>query len=112
VLSFRNESGEPVALAPLAFEIDHIPGLELFQVVQTSPTNLRVRLLPAGGAEADRIWMEAQAEIARLLSDHRLGHVTVERAAEPPQQGTGGKFHTVIPFPPAQPARDREERQT
>jgi phenylacetate-CoA ligase len=112
VLTFQTDHGEPVVIAPLAFEIDHIPGLQLFQVVQTSPTNLRIRLLPTAGAVADRIWLEAQGEIVRLLSEHRLGHVTVERAAEPPQQGTGGKFRTVIPFSPAQPAFDREEHQT
>lgn len=111
VLTFRTGQGELVAIAPLAFEIDHIPGLQLFQIVQTSPTNLCLRLLPTAGAVADRIWLEAQGEIVRLLSEHRLGHVTVERAAEPPQQGTGGKFRTVVPFSPA-PARDREEHQT
>jgi phenylacetate-coenzyme A ligase PaaK-like adenylate-forming protein len=111
VHTFRTGQGELVAIAPLAFEIDHIPGLQLFQIVQTSPTNLCLRLLPTAGAVADRIWLEAQGEIVRLLSEHRLGHVTVERAAEPPQQGTGGKFRTVVPFSPA-PARDREEHQT
>ena len=109
VLTFRTDEGEPVAIAPLAFEIDHIPGLQLFQIVQTSPTNVRVRLLPTAGDDADRIWNEAQAEIVHLLSQQRLDHVTVERAAEPPQQGRGGKYRSVIPFAQAGPARDQEE---
>lgn len=109
VLTFRTETGVPIAIAPLALEIDHIPGLELFQVVQTSATNLRVRLLPTAGADADRVWRDAHSEIVRLLSEHRLEHVTVERALEPPQQGRGGKYRTVIPYAQAGPARDREE---
>ena len=109
VLTFRTDQGQPVAIAPLAFEIDHIPGLELFQVVQTSATNLRVRLLPSASADADRVWRDAHSEIVRLLSEHRLEHVTVERASEPPQQGRGGKYRTVIPFAQARPARDQEE---
>ena len=112
VLTFRTDQREPVVVAPLAFEIDHIPGLQLFQIVQTSPTNLCLRLLPTTGAVADRIWLEAQGEILRLLLELGLGFVTVERAAEPPQQGTGGKFRTVIPLSRAKPGRNDEEHQT
>lgn len=98
VLSFRTESGEQVAIAPLAFEVDHVPGVELFQIVQTTPTNLRVRLRLAASADQDRTWQAVQSEIGRLLSQHRLEQVTVTRASEAPEQGTGGKYRTVVPF--------------
>ena len=98
VLSFRMQTDEQVAIAPLAFEIDHIPGVELFQIVQTTPTNLRVRLRPAPGADPDGMWRAVETEISRLLSQHRLGHVTVERGSEPPEQSAGGKYRTVIPL--------------
>lgn len=38
VLSFQTECGERVAIPPLAFELDHVPGIELFQIVQRTPT--------------------------------------------------------------------------
>lgn len=35
-----------------------------------------------------------------LLARHGMGHVTVERASEPPQQGAGGTHCAVIPAAP------------
>ena len=98
VLSFRTETGEQVSIAPLAFEVDHIPGVELFQIVQTTPTNLRVRLRAVAGADQEGMWHAVRDDISRLLSEHRLNHVTVERASEPPEQGAGGKYRTIIPL--------------
>ena len=98
VLAFRTEAGEQIAIAPLAFEVDHIPGVELFQIVQTTPTTLRVRVRPAAGVDPDRVERAVQTEIVRLLSEHGLGNVTVERASEAPEQGAGGKYRTVIPL--------------
>ncbi|MHB1216420.1 MAG: TolC family protein [Thiobacillus sp.] len=88
----------PVAIAPLAFGslADRTPGVELFQIVQTAPTTLRVRLHAMAGTDPDRVWQAVQGEIARLLADHKLGHVAVERAEEPPQQSPGGKVRMVI----------------
>ena len=89
-----------VAVAPLAFGtlLDRTPGIELFQVAQTAPAALRVRLRPAVGADPDRVWRAVHDEITRLLASHGLGHVAVERAAEPPEQSPGGKYRTIIPL--------------
>ena len=56
--------------------------IEQFQVVQTTPTNLRVRLRPADGADPNRVWQAVHTRLTRLLTEHRLGHVTVERAED------------------------------
>ncbi|QIN81084.1 phenylacetate--CoA ligase family protein (plasmid) [Rubrobacter marinus] len=89
-----------VAVPPLAFGslVDRTPGVELFQIVQTAPTRLSVRLLPAPGADPERVWRAVRAEVARLLSEHGLGHVAVERAEEPPEQSPGGKYRTIVPM--------------
>jgi hypothetical protein len=34
-----------------------------------------------------------------LLGSLGLAHVSVERAAEGPEQTTGGKYRTVVPLP-------------
>jgi hypothetical protein len=34
-----------------------------------------------------------------MLAEHDLSHVTIERASEPPEQSSGGKFRQVIPLP-------------
>jgi phenylacetate-CoA ligase len=90
-----------IAVPPLALEsvIDSAAGVELFQVVQTAPTGLQVRLLPAAGADSDQVWAAVLSGVTGLLGDLGLGHVAVERAPEPPQQSTGGKYRTVIPLP-------------
>lgn len=36
--------------------------------------------------------------IMRLLGEHGLDRVTVERAAEPPEQSCGGKYREIIPL--------------
>jgi phenylacetate-CoA ligase len=95
VLTFSTEQGERVSIPPLAFEVDHIPGIERVQVVQTSPSSLRVRLLVAPGAEPNRVWQAAHTEITRMLTQHQLSHVTVERGEEPPEQSLGGKYRAV-----------------
>lgn len=97
-LIFPTESGERVSIPPLAFEVDSIPGVEMFQIVQTTPTSLRVRLCPAAGVDADRVWQAVLGATRRLLTEHKLDHVTLERAEEPPEQSRGGKYRTVIPL--------------
>lgn len=98
VLSFQAERGERVSIPPLALEVDHVPGVELFQIAQTTPTSLRVRLRPATGTDPARVWQAVRTEITRLLAEHKLEHVAVERAEEPPEQSPGGKYRTVIPL--------------
>ncbi|HRO31239.1 MULTISPECIES: phenylacetate--CoA ligase family protein [Micrococcaceae] len=107
VLTFRTASGEDViAVPPLALGtvIDRIPGVELFQVLRTTPTSLSLRLLPAPGADPVQAWASALAGLTGLLTDLGLPDVTVEQDTEPPEQGPGGKFRTVIPLAPRPPA--------
>ncbi|NUP39529.1 MAG: phenylacetate--CoA ligase family protein, partial [Streptomyces sp.] len=95
LLTFPNGVG----LSPMLFGAAlGVPGVEQFQVVQTAPATLRVRLRPAGGADADRLWRTAHDNVTRLLAEHQAGDVTVERAEEPPRRSPGGKFRRVIPL--------------
>jgi hypothetical protein len=55
----------------------HTKGWLTSSTIAITPTTLRVRLLLAVGADPDRVWQAVRAEIARLLADHRLDHVTV-----------------------------------
>jgi hypothetical protein len=98
MLTFITDGGKTVSIPALMFEIADTAGVELFQIVQTAPTSLRVRLSVATGADPDRVWKATHAEITRLLGEHKLDHVTVERAAEPPEQSPGGKYRQIIPL--------------
>jgi hypothetical protein len=57
-----------------------------------------VSLHSAPGADPERVWSEAKAEIAGVLAGHDLDHVRVERAEEPPEQSTGGKYRQIVPL--------------
>ncbi len=98
VLTFSTKTGQRIDIPPLALEVDHVPGVERFQIVQHKPEGLRVRLQVATGAESERVWQAVRSELAHLLAAKHLDHVSVERADEPPRQSRGGKFRTVIPL--------------
>jgi phenylacetate-coenzyme A ligase PaaK-like adenylate-forming protein len=100
VLTFPTERGEHVSIAPLVFGslIDSLPGIALFQIVQTTPTNLRLRLRYAADTDPDHVWQQVQTEVTRVLTEYKAGHITLERAEEPPQQSPGGKYRSIIPL--------------
>jgi putative adenylate-forming enzyme len=101
VLTFPAADGRgTVTVPPLALGtiVDRTPGVVLFQVVQTAPASLSVRLRPDPDADADRVRRTVLEGLTNLLSGLGLAHVTVEAAAEPPEQTTGGKYRTVIPL--------------
>jgi phenylacetate-CoA ligase len=93
-----SRGGAKISVPPLAFELDLTPGVDLFQLVQTTPTSLRVRLRIADSADRDQVWEAVETDIARLLAAHDLDHVTIERADEAPVQASGGKYRSIIPL--------------
>ncbi|RVO59201.1 phenylacetate--CoA ligase family protein [Sinorhizobium meliloti] len=99
VLMFRNSSGD-VRLPPLALtqRIEAVRGITLFQLAQTAPATLEIRLQIAPTANADTVWREAEAGLRKVLAEHGLENVVVERGGKPPEQGRGGKFREVIPL--------------
>ena len=98
ILELSKDGGEKVRIPPLALELSDIPGVELSQVVQTSPTALKVRLRLSSNADAEGAWKTATTELETVLRDRGLGHVRVERTEEEPKQNPGGKIPTVIPL--------------
>jgi phenylacetate-CoA ligase len=100
ILYFLTEYGEKVAIAPLTFAtlVDRTPGIKQFQIVQTAPTSLRVRLCFLEGVDLESVWQSIQTQISVLFAERNLEHVLIERAEELPQQAPSGKIRTVIPF--------------
>ncbi|MET7460143.1 hypothetical protein [Nonomuraea sp. NPDC005501] len=101
LLTFPTERGEHVSLSPMLFGalLDRIPGVGQFQILQTADTTLRVRLRSGDAADTDRVWETVRDEITRLLTEHKAGDITLERAGEPPQRSPGAKFRRIIPLP-------------
>ncbi len=99
VLTFRTPRGE-VRVPPLALSqpIEAVRGVTLFQIAQTAPETVELRLQIAPMANGDAIWREAEAGLRKVLAEHGLEQVALERGGEPPEQGRGGKFREVIPL--------------
>jgi phenylacetate-coenzyme A ligase PaaK-like adenylate-forming protein len=99
VLSFDGTDGELVTIPPLAFSTlaDRTPGLQIFQIVQTEPAKLRVRM-KVHDADPDRVWDKIEGDLKRLLAERGLKQISVELAPEPPEQSKGGKFRQIIPL--------------
>ncbi|HKR64253.1 MAG TPA: phenylacetate--CoA ligase family protein [Thermoanaerobaculia bacterium] len=100
VLTFERANGQQVSIPPLAFAAvtERVDDIELSQIVQTGRAALRVRLRLTSDGDSDRIWRSLSDALTRLLAEHDLSHVRIERASEPPEQSTGGKFRQVIPL--------------
>jgi len=98
LLTFRTDGGERVSLSPMLFGtlLDGVPGVERYQLVQTAPATLRVRLQAA--ADADTVWPRVRDALSGLLTEHKAGAITLERAEEPPERSPGGKFRRIIPL--------------
>ncbi|WIY06585.1 phenylacetate--CoA ligase family protein [Amycolatopsis mongoliensis] len=99
LLTFPGAHGEPVSLSPMLFGtlLDRVPGLGQYQLVQTSPGTLRVRLRLTDGTDTDQVWRTTHDELTRLLAEHGAAGITIERATEAPHQEPGGKFRRIIP---------------
>lgn len=100
VLAFAPADGASVNLDPLVLGslVDRVPGIERFQIVQTAPASLRLRMRVEAGRDAEQVWEAVHTQITHLLERHGLGHVGVERDDQPPARTPGGKYRAVIPL--------------
>ncbi|WP_163507438.1 phenylacetate--CoA ligase family protein [Fodinicola acaciae] len=93
VLTFADATGNSVTIPPLALTtlVDATPGVRLYQIVQTAPDTVRIRL--RGDAVS-----QVQTAVSRFLAERGLAAVKVVMADEPPERSVGGKVRTVVPL--------------
>jgi phenylacetate-coenzyme A ligase PaaK-like adenylate-forming protein len=101
VLLFRTPGGKLVPILPLAitsaFDETRVGR---YQLVQTEPDTLMVRLTPRDAAWDEAAWAEVSGGVRAFLARHDLAHVAVRRADAPaaPEPGSG-KFRLVWAAP-------------
>ena len=91
--------GHEVALLPMALAtvVEETPGVHRFQVVQTAPTTLAVRLEAGPGYRPDAVWDVVRGRLGGYLRDQGLPDVTLELAPDPPRvTAGGGKLRHVL----------------
>src|SRR5690606_11593217 len=104
LLAFDTGAGR-TELSPMLFGtvLDRVDGLDRYQLVQTAPDVLRVRLRRRAGADPERVWRTVRTDLAGLLDEHGAAGVVIERAAEQPEQSAGGKLRRVVALQQSSP---------
>jgi hypothetical protein len=98
-VTLAGEGGEiRITSSVLGTVVGPVGGITAFQIEQTAPTALRLRLRFGPDADPERAWRETEQELRALLDKKGAGHVTVERAEEEPVPGAGGKLRKLIPL--------------
>jgi phenylacetate-coenzyme A ligase PaaK-like adenylate-forming protein len=106
ILRIADGQGGTVSLPPLLLyeALQEAPGVRRYQVIQTQPAVLTVRLETEPGAEPDPIWAAVQERLGALLRAQGLPRVHIEQSAEPvaPDPSNGKFRHTwsELPTPP------------
>jgi phenylacetate-coenzyme A ligase PaaK-like adenylate-forming protein len=100
ILSFAGaRQGDLVQILPLglATVIEETPQLNRFQVIQTSPTGLKIRVEITEGADPDGVWQGVCERVQRYFTQQNTAPVTIMRdALEPAPDPRSGKFRHVF----------------
>ena len=106
ILHVPGPEGHEVALLPMALAtvVEETPGVHRFQVVQTAPTTLGVRLEAGPGYRPDAVWAAVRTRLGGYLRDQGLPDVALELAPDPPLVSPrGGKLRHVLSELPSGP---------
>jgi phenylacetate-coenzyme A ligase PaaK-like adenylate-forming protein len=98
ILACQGPDGEAVTLPPMALAnvVEETPGVRCYQVIQTAPEVLTVRLEAAPGFDGSRVWEKVACRLQDYLSAQGLSSIRVEKAQEPPMRDpVSGKFRNV-----------------
>ena len=99
VLSLRARDGQVVSLAPLALAtvVEDVAGDARFQIVQSGPDRIDVRLAVSDPRKRRATWHAVQRALGRYLAEHALDNVQLHLAAQPPvPDPRSGKAREVI----------------
>lgn len=115
-------TSDRVDLLPMAVAtvVEETPGVRRFQVIQTAPATLAVRLEPAPGADVHEVWTRVQGRLTDYLHEQKTAPVQIEVDTEPPRPDPrSGKLRHVLrgpgadapaPRPPTEAAGDDQDR--
>ena len=98
VLWLRSANGERVRLlpTPLTARVGHTPGVHRYQIVQTGPSSLTIRLEIRPGSSRQAAWQEVLTALHDHLKTHRLSNVTIGLSPELPRPDQASqKLRTV-----------------
>jgi phenylacetate-coenzyme A ligase PaaK-like adenylate-forming protein len=98
ILTFPGWDGREIKLLPLALEsiIEETPGLQRFQLIQTGPHALALRLDVQPGADRDHVSSAAETKLRNFLQERGIVGAAIEHSSETPRPNArGGKLRHV-----------------
>jgi phenylacetate-CoA ligase len=98
ILSFPAPSGELIRVLPMALAavIKLVPEVRRFQLTQTAPTALQVRLAMEPGTDDQQVSESVVHRLQDYLSAQGLPSIHIQRAPEPPlPDPVSGKFRRI-----------------
>ncbi len=99
ILNLRSSSGEAVPLLPMALAtvVEESPGVGSYQLLQSGPALLRIRLEEAPGHDRTQVGNDVANRLRKFLSAQGLNEVVVEVTEERPSRDpSGGKLRQVF----------------
>lgn len=99
ILYFPAAAGGMTGVLPMAIAsvVEQVPGVTRYQIIQTAPENIKVRLEVEPGADRAAIWVKMEAELSEFFRAQGAAPVQALLADEEPQVNpVSGKFRHVF----------------
>ncbi len=99
ILYFPATAGGVTGVLPMAIAsvVEQVPGVTRYQIIQTAPDQLRLRLEVESGADREAIWVKLEADLGEFFLAHGAAPVQAVLASEEPQVNpVSGKFRHVF----------------
>ena len=110
VLGLRRADGTTAMLLPLAIAsaVESASDVHRFQILQTGPEKLALRIEARNGKSRKAAWLAARAALRDFLGVHGLDQVAISLDPQAPTpDAASGKLHAVVALNPRVPrARD------
>jgi phenylacetate-coenzyme A ligase PaaK-like adenylate-forming protein len=89
-------NGVPLFALLMIEMFNHLPGVERFQLVQTGPSKLKLRLKVASDHDEEQVWALGLSRMQELLTAQGVASVTLERSLELPMNDpVSGKYRYI-----------------
>ncbi|HEU5360240.1 MAG TPA: hypothetical protein VFU42_03685 [Candidatus Deferrimicrobiaceae bacterium] len=102
ILHLRSDAGRTVPVVPMALAtvVEETPGVRSYQLIQSGPARIRLRIDEAQGYERARVQHEAADRLCAYLATLGLESVSIEKTEERPlRDAAGGKLRQIFADP-------------
>lgn len=99
IFKFSSSNGQIVHVLPLALKtiVEEILGVRRFQLIQTAPDKLTVRLEVDEGNLRDQVWENVREALLDYFATQGLTNLSIEKSEELPQRHLkSGKYQHVL----------------